>query len=70
MRPLGDVIIVHGSDVGKPFKVTLPVEVIQFGCVIAPVIGADGVTGCVLIVIVVAACAVQVLSVVLRTRKV
>lgn len=34
---------------GKPLKSTLPVATEQVGCVIVPVIGADGVNGCVLI---------------------
>jgi hypothetical protein len=31
--------------VGKPFKTTLPVDVAQVGCVIAPKVGAKGVGG-------------------------
>lgn len=31
--------------VGKPFNTTLPVAIEQVGCVIAPAVGADGVTG-------------------------
>ena len=34
---------------GKPLNTTLPVEIVQVGCVTAPTTGADGVTGCVLI---------------------
>jgi hypothetical protein len=34
---------------GKPFSTTLPVAVEQFGGVIAPAVGAAGVTGCALI---------------------
>jgi len=34
---------------GKPFNITLPVATAQVGCVIVPTIGADGVTGWVLI---------------------
>lgn len=30
---------------GKPLKTTLPVDVVQVGCVIAPTNGADGVIG-------------------------
>jgi hypothetical protein len=34
---------------GKPLNTTLPVDTAQVGCVIAPTIGAAGVTGCALI---------------------
>jgi uncharacterized protein YbjT (DUF2867 family) len=34
---------------GKPPKITLPVATAQVGCVIMPTVGAEGVTGCVLI---------------------
>jgi len=34
---------------GKPLNTTLPVETAQVGCVIAPTMGAVGVTGCALI---------------------
>jgi len=34
---------------GKPFKITLPVEILQVGCVIVPIVGAVGVIGCGLI---------------------
>lgn len=33
---------------GKPSNTTFPVAVEQLGCVIVPITGADGVTGCVL----------------------
>lgn len=35
---------------GSPLNSTLPVETVQVGCVIAPTMGADGVTGCALII--------------------
>ena len=35
--------------VGRPFISTLPLADAQFGCVINPMPGADGVTGCELI---------------------
>ena len=28
--------------VGKPFRTTVPVITVQFGCVIVPIVGADG----------------------------
>jgi len=34
---------------GNPFSVTLPVATVHEGCVIVPMVGADGVTGCALI---------------------
>ena len=34
---------------GNPFRTTLPVATVQVGCVIVPMTGADGVTGCGLI---------------------
>jgi hypothetical protein len=36
---------------GKLFKVTLPVETVQVGCTMVPIVGADGVDGCALITI-------------------
>ena len=36
---------------GKPLNITLPVETLQVGCVIAPTTGVDGTKGCVLITI-------------------
>lgn len=35
---------------GKPVNTTLPVAVEQVGCVIVPIAGGDGVTGCALMV--------------------
>ena len=34
---------------GKPLNTTLPVDTVHVGCVMVPTIGADGVTGWVLI---------------------
>jgi hypothetical protein len=36
---------------GSPFKTTLPVATVHVGCVIAPKVGAVGVAGCALIMI-------------------
>ena len=33
---------------GKPLNITLPVAVVQVGCIIVPTVGADDVTGCTL----------------------
>ena len=35
---------------GRLFNTTLPVDTVQVGCVTVPIVGADGVTGCTLIV--------------------
>ena len=40
--PPGIFINVHVPVAGKPFKITLPVETVQVGCVIVPTIGAVG----------------------------
>ena len=37
----GFLVIVHDPD-GKPLKATLPVVVVHVGCVIAPIVGAEG----------------------------
>ena len=42
--------IVHAPE-GKPLNATLPVGVVQVGCVIDPTTGADGAPGTVLITI-------------------
>ena len=42
----GVVVIVQGTEVGKPLKTTLPVGTTQVGCVGSADSGADGVTGC------------------------
>ena len=36
---------------GNPLKTTLPVATLHIGCVIAPTVGAVGVAGCALIII-------------------
>jgi len=36
---------VHVPEVGKPFITTEPVLIKQFGCVIVPIIGVEGVIG-------------------------
>ena len=41
--PLGrDALIVHEPEAGNPLNATLPVEVLHVGCVIVPIIGAEG----------------------------
>ena len=47
--PPGLLVSVHVPDEGSPPSTTLPVETVQVGAVIAPVVGADGVAGCTLI---------------------
>ena len=37
--------------VGNPLKTTLPVATLHIGCVIVPTVGAVGVAGCALIII-------------------
>lgn len=44
---------------GNPFNITLPVARAQVGCVIVPIVGADGVTGCGLIITLADAAEVQ-----------
>ena len=44
---------------GNPFNTTLPVARAQVGCVIVPMVGADGVTGCGLIITLAEAAEVQ-----------
>lgn len=44
---------------GNPFNTTLPVARAQVGCVIVPIVGADGVTGCGLIITLADAAEVQ-----------
>ena len=44
-------ITVQVPDDGKPLSITLPVATPQVGWVIVPIFGAEGVTGCVLIII-------------------
>lgn len=40
--PPGDLVRVHNPVDGKPVKTTLPVAIVQDGCVIAPAAGAAG----------------------------
>ena len=49
VAPPGERVNVHEPD-GKPFNTTEPVDTLQVVCVIVPTVGADGVTGCVLII--------------------
>jgi len=44
--PLIDPGLIVQFPEGKPLNTTLPVETEHVGCVIAPTIGAEGVTGC------------------------
>ena len=44
---------------GKLVNTTLPVAVVQVGCVIVPTVGTEGVTGCELITILLVAAEVQ-----------
>ena len=41
--PAGVLLIVHVPTAGKPFKTTLPVAIVQVGCVIATAVGAVGI---------------------------
>ena len=45
-----DSVTVQVPDTGSPLRATLPVAVVQVGWVIVPMIGADGVAGCALMV--------------------
>ena len=47
--PPGDLVMVHVPEEGSPLRTTLPVATEQVGWVIAPIPGAEGVTGWVLI---------------------
>ena len=47
--PPGVLVNVHVPDAGKLVKSTLPATTTHVGCVIVPIIGAVGVTGCTLI---------------------
>lgn len=47
--PPGDLVMVHVPEEGSPLIKTLPVGTEQVGWVIAPMLGAEGVTGWVLI---------------------
>ena len=46
----GKRVIVQVPVAGKPFRITLPVETMQVGCVIVPVTGAGGVDGSALMI--------------------
>ena len=46
--PPGVLVNVQVPVAGKPFKTTLPVDVVHVGCVIIPIVGAVGAAGCVL----------------------
>jgi hypothetical protein len=50
VEPPGVTVTVQVPDAGSPFKVTLPVAVVQVGWVMAPTTGAAGVAGCALMV--------------------
>jgi hypothetical protein len=45
--PPGDLVNVQVPVDGKPLIITLPVAILQVGCVIVPITGAVGVDGCV-----------------------
>ena len=47
--PPGVLLTVQVRDKGRLFNTTLPVEILQVGCVIVPTIGAVGIAGCALI---------------------
>jgi hypothetical protein len=49
VTPPGERVNVHVPVDGKPLRTTLPVETVHVGWVIVPIVGAAGVTGCVLI---------------------
>jgi hypothetical protein len=61
---------VQVPDAGKPDNTTLPVPMVQVGCVTVPMTGAPGVGGCRLIVTCDEALAVQVMSVRVLTDNV
>jgi hypothetical protein len=44
--PPGDRVNDHVPEAGNPLRTTLPVVSVQVGCVIVPIAGAEGVTGC------------------------
>lgn len=43
VSPPGLRVIVQVPEEGKPFKITLPVDTVQVGCVIVPTEGGEGV---------------------------
>jgi len=44
--PVGVLVIIQPPGVGNPLNSTEPIETVQVGCVIVPIIGAVGVLGC------------------------
>ena len=62
--PLGFCVKVHVPLDGKPFKVTLPVDTLQVGCVVVPTEGAVGALGAVLMTILPDAAEVQLAALV------
>ena len=42
ISPSGELIKVHVPDAGNPLSITLPLELVQVGWVIVPMIGAGG----------------------------
>jgi hypothetical protein len=50
-EPSGKQFSVHDPCDGRFFSTTVPVATIQVGWVIVPITGADGVTGCTVIII-------------------
>jgi hypothetical protein len=65
--PPGVLVNVHVPVAGNPFKITLPVAVVQVGWVMVPITVGVGVTGCALTVTDVGI-EIQVLSTVLLTK--
>jgi hypothetical protein len=49
VTPPGVLVNVQVPDEGNPLNTTLPVETLHVGCVMVPIVGAFGVTGCELI---------------------
>lgn len=49
VKPPGVLVRVQVPVAGKALSITLPVADAHVGCVIAPTVGFDGVTGCALI---------------------
>ena len=49
VAPPGEAVTVQDPEAGNPLNATLPVATLQVGCVIVPIIGVEGVTGCVFI---------------------
>ena len=53
VAPLPEIVpgLIVQVPAGKPVSTTLPVAVVQVGCVMVPIAGATGVRGCALITI-------------------